>query len=314
MARKQYDLLVGLFALAAIVVLAYMTILFSGGVAKYRDSIKVVGVFSQAGGLIEKAPVYFSGVEIGLVEKIEVATTGKIHVTMRVARQAKLRQTDVPEIVQRGVLGDVVINFIRGEEPGALARDNTLFEGKDPVDIVKKAEELIAILTSEETVNSFRRIRNNIEDITTQLRKDIETLRDLFNTDFLDDIRATVSHTRTASADLPVLVQEATDFVRETRADSTQILRSFAENTQRLERILASLDEILAVTARGEGTIGSLVQDPRLYEAMVSTMEALRESVVAIKNNLPFGISKRIQAKEEAAAAAKAERDKIWRR
>ena len=34
MARKQYDLLVGLFALAAIVVLAYMTILFSGGMRK----------------------------------------------------------------------------------------------------------------------------------------------------------------------------------------------------------------------------------------------------------------------------------------
>lgn len=314
MARKQYDLLVGLFALAAIAVLAYMTMLFSGGAAKYRDSVKVVGVFSQAGGLIEKAPVYLSGVEIGIVQTIEVAATGKINVTMRVARQARLRETDVPEIVQRGVLGDVVINFIRGEEPGSLARDNTSFSGKDPVDIVKKAEELIALMTSEETVVSFRRIRSNIEGITTQLREDIETLRGLLTPEFLDDIRATVSHTRTASADLPELVQEATDLVRETRADSTHILRSFAENTRRLDRILASLDEILAVTARGEGTLGSLVHDPRLYEATVSTMEALRDSVVAIKYNLPFGIGRRIQAEEEAARAAEAERAKIWRR
>ncbi len=313
MARKQYDLLVGLFALGAILVLAYMALVFGGGVRKYRDSMTVIGQFNQAGGLIENAPVYLSGVEIGLVNKIEVAVTGKVHVHMRVARQAKLRKSDVPEIAQRGVLGDVIVNFIRGEQPGELARENTLFVGKDPVDIIRQAERAISILTSEETVGTVRSILQNVEEITGQLREDMENLRGLFTPEFLDDARAIVSNARKASEDLPELTREGTLILRETRTHLIQLAQNLSKNARHIDNMLASVDAILAATARGEGTLGNLVKNPELYDSTVSALDAMRDAVVAIKYHGPFW-GKRIRAEEEAKAAEAARRATIWRR
>ncbi len=313
MARKQYDLLVGLFALGAILVLAYMAIVFGGGVRKYRDSMTVIGQFNQAGGLIENAPVYLSGVEIGMVSKIEVAVTGKVHVHMRVARQAELRKSDVPEIAQRGVLGDVIVNFIRGEQPGELARENTLFVGKDPVDIIRQAERAISILTSEETVGTVRSILRNVEEITGQLREDMDNLRGLFTPEFLDDARAIVSNARKASEDLPELTREGTLILRETRTHLIQLAQNLSKNARHIDNMLASVDEILAATARGEGTLGNLVKNPELYDSTVSTLDAMRDAVVAIKYHGPFW-GKRIRAEEEAKAAEAARRATIWRR
>jgi len=339
MIRKQYTLLVGLFALGAIVVLGYMAWQFGGGTQYRQDAISVVGEFNQAGGLIKNAPVYLSGVEIGVVEDIKVAKpdevtpTGKVLVRMRVAQQAGLRENDVPEIAQSGVLGDVVINFIRGKEQGDVAKDEYHFEGKDPVDIIKQAEKAISMLTSEETVGVIRSILHNVEvltgeenqefisgsvrnihALTEELHQDLANMREIFTPEFRADIRTIVAQTRTASEELPDIAKEAAVLLRETRTDSTQILRSFARNAQRLDSILDSLDTILATTARGEGTVGSLVKDPRLYESSVALLDATRDAIVAIKYNAPFGIGRRIKAEEEAAAFEAAQGNQIWRK
>jgi phospholipid/cholesterol/gamma-HCH transport system substrate-binding protein len=313
MAHKQYDLLVGAFALGALVVLAYMILQFGGGVRKYRDTITVVGQFNQAGGLIVKAPVYLSGVEIGAVAKIEVTATGKVHVHMRVARQYGLRTSDVPEIAQSGVLGEVIVNFIRGEEQGDLAADGTFFEGKDPVDIIRQAQRIIAMLTDEKTVARVQNILGNVEAITAELRQDLENLRALLTPEFLDDARTIVSQARVASEDLPELTQEGTLILRETRTHLIELAKNLSKNAEHIDSILASVDEILAATARGQGTVGNLVKNSELYESSVSTLDALRDAIVGIKYNGPFW-GKRIRAEEEAAAAETARRDAIWRR
>jgi phospholipid/cholesterol/gamma-HCH transport system substrate-binding protein len=326
MIRKQYTVLVGLFALVAIVVLAYMILQLGGGPRRYGESITVVGEFNQAGGLIENAPVYFSGVEIGTVDKIEISGTGQVLVHVRVAKFAKVRETDVPEIVQRGVLGDVVVNFIRGEEQGPLAGHNHLFTGKDPVDIIRRADEIIGktgefiekagelmgLLTSEETVGSVQNILSNVEEITGQIREDLANLRQLFTPEFFEDARVIVANTRKASDDLPELIGQAALLFRETRLNTTQILKQISRNTARFDSILASIDEILAAVAEGEGTLGGLLKDRALYDSTVLTLDALRDAVVAIKYHGPFW-GKRVRAEEEAERAQAARRDKIWR-
>jgi phospholipid/cholesterol/gamma-HCH transport system substrate-binding protein len=313
MARKQYDLLVGAFALGALIVLGYMILQFGGGVRKYRDTITVVGEFNQAGRLIINAPVYLSGVEIGAVTKIEVTAAGKVHIHMRVARQAGLRTSDVPEIAQSGVLGEVTVNFIRGEQPAGLAADGAVFKGKDPVDIIKQAERAISLLTNEETVARVQSILGNVDDITSELHKDLENMRALFTPEFFDDARTIVAQARAASEDLPELTRQGTLILRETRTSLVDLARHLSKNAKHVDSILASVDEILATTARGQGTIGNLVKNPELYDSGVSTLDALRDAIVAIKYNGPFW-GRRIKAEEEAAAAEAAQRAAIWRR
>lgn len=334
MPRKQYHVLVGLFALGAILVLGYMILQFGqAGMRKYGDMITVRAQFNQAGRLIQNAPVYLSGVDIGFVQKVEITETGKVIVSMQVASEAGLRTGDVPEIAQTGVLGDVIVNFIGGTKRGELARDGTRFVGKDPVDLVKQAERVIEMLTNEETVATVRRILDNVEaltgeetralltgslenihELTAQLREDVETLRALFTPEFRADVQAIIANARAASEDLPEVMREGTLILRETRTHLIELAESLTRNARRFDSIIDSVDTILATTARGEGTIGRLVNDPQMYESTVKTIDELREAVVAIKYNLPLGIGRRIKAEEEEAAAEAARADQIWRR
>ncbi len=334
MPRRQYHLLVGLFAIGAILVLGYMILQFGrGGTRKYGDMITVTGQFNQAGGLITNAPVYLSGVDIGYVQKVEITAAGKVVVSMQVASDAGLRTGDVPEIAQTGVLGDVIVNFIGSTERGELARDGTQYVGKDPVDLIGRAEEVIAILTNEETVRTVRQILENVEaltgeetrtlltsslenihELTAQLRQDVETLRTLFTPEFRADIQAIIANARAASEDLPEVMRESTLILRETRTQLIELAENLTRNARRFDSIIESVDAILATTARGEGTIGHLVNDPEMYESTVRAINELREAVVAIKYNLPLGIGRRIKAEEEEAAAEAARADQIWRR
>jgi phospholipid/cholesterol/gamma-HCH transport system substrate-binding protein len=334
MPRRQYHLLVGLFAVGAVIVLGYMILQFGrGGMRKYGDMITVRAQFNQAGRLIENAPVYLSGVEIGYVQKVEVTATGKVVVSMQVASDAGLRMADVPEIAQTGVLGDVIVNFIRRAEPGPIARDGTLFVGKDPVDLVRQAEIFVDLLTSEETVSTVRRILDNVEaltgeetrtllndslenihELTKQLREDVETLRTVFTPEVRADIQAIIANARTASEDLPEIMREGRLILRETRVHLIELAENLTRNARRFDSIIESVETILATTARGEGTVGRLVNDPEMYESTVKALDELREAVVAIKYNLPLGIGRRIRAEEEEAAAEAARADQIWRR
>jgi ABC-type transporter Mla subunit MlaD len=247
------------------------------------------------------------------VAQVEVTTTGKVHVHMRVARQYGLRTSDVPEIAQSGVLGEVIVNFIRGEEQGQPAKEGTLFVGKDPVDIFKQAEKMIAVLTDKQTVTRVQNILGNLELITGELRQDLENLRSLFTPEFFDDARTIVAQARAASVDLPELTREGTLILRETRTHLIEAAKNLSKNAKRVDSILASVDEICAATARGQGTIGNLAKNPALYDSSVAALDALRDAIIGIKYHGPIW-GKRIRAEEEAAAAEAARRAEIWRR
>jgi phospholipid/cholesterol/gamma-HCH transport system substrate-binding protein len=340
MARRQYDLLVGLFALGALIVLAYMIVQFGGGVHKYRDTIEVVVEFNQVAGLIKDAPVYLSGVEIGRVTDIRVTEAGKVHVSVKVARQAGLRAGDQPEILQTGVLGDVVVNFLRGEKPGELASSGTRFVGRDPVNIMAEAEKAVAsirsileILSSEETTSTLKGIMENIQALTgeenrellrtslenlsaltTEMRHDMETLRTVFTPEFSEDVRSIVANAQAASENLPELMSEGTLILRETRQNLIEIADSLNRNAARFDSIMASLDDILATIARGEGTIGLAIKDPEMYESTVGALASIKQALNDIKYNLPLGVGRRIKEAEEAEQAELAREQEIWKR
>jgi len=339
MARKQYDLLVGLFALGALIVLGYMILQFGGGGWKSRDTIEVVVEFNQAAGLIKEAPVYLSGVEIGGVTDLEVTDAGKVHVSMKVARKAGLRTGDKPEILQTGVLGDVIVNFIRGEKPGEIAGAGQVFIGRDPVNIMAEAEKAVAaisqimeMLSSKQTTGTLRGIMENIAALTgeenrvllrtslenisalsSELRQDMENLRQVFSPEFSADVRSIVANARAASEDLPELTREGTLILRETRTHLIQLAENLSKNAEHFDNILAAIDEILATTARGDGTIGRLVKDPAVYDSTVAMLDAVRDAVIAIKYHGPIW-GGRVKAAEEEAAAEAARASMIWRK
>jgi len=74
MKKKEYisvhEFRVGIFVTFAIVALTAVIVMMSGKFGFFARTIKVEAEFHNVEELIEGAPVFFSGVEVGKVEKV----------------------------------------------------------------------------------------------------------------------------------------------------------------------------------------------------------------------------------------------------
>ncbi|MBW2600173.1 MAG: MCE family protein, partial [Deltaproteobacteria bacterium] len=106
---------VGLFVLAALLILGYM----SFRVGEYGFGLKrgylVNVVFDNATGLEKDASVQIAGVEVGRVEDISLKD-GKALVTLRILPSVKLEEDVEAKIKSYGILGDKYVDIVPGTD------------------------------------------------------------------------------------------------------------------------------------------------------------------------------------------------------
>src|SRR5215470_11845475 len=87
--RQQWK--VGLFVLIALVLLAGLLIEFSKGLTLFRQTYDILLRCDTAGSLKPRAQVLMSGVQIGTVADIRLASTGKfVMITLRIYSEYKV--------------------------------------------------------------------------------------------------------------------------------------------------------------------------------------------------------------------------------
>lgn len=120
MKKKEYisvhEFRVGIFVTFAIVALTAVIVMMSGKFGFFARTIKVEAEFDNVGGLIEGAPVFFSGVEVGKVEKVYLLPDGNVKVKMKILEReaVKIPRDTVATLRTMGVLGDVVVELQKG--------------------------------------------------------------------------------------------------------------------------------------------------------------------------------------------------------
>ena len=104
---------IGVFVLAAMILLAVLIILFSGLPTIFVQHRQYTIVFDDAPGVVPGTPVRRSGVRIGEVKSVELDDeTGKVRVTIVVEKRYTLRKNERPTLTT-GLLGsDISIDFI----------------------------------------------------------------------------------------------------------------------------------------------------------------------------------------------------------
>ncbi|HYC53868.1 MAG TPA: outer membrane lipid asymmetry maintenance protein MlaD [Candidatus Binatia bacterium] len=115
------DFLVGLFVLAGLGALAFLS--FSIGGLRYtgEGGLPVYATFDQIAGLKPKAPVDIAGVKVGQVTGISLDESYRARVDMDLDRNLKLPVDSSAAIVTSGLLGDRYIQLSPGAEDRHLA-------------------------------------------------------------------------------------------------------------------------------------------------------------------------------------------------
>ncbi len=119
------DLTVGLFVLAGLAAVGYLSIHLGGLSYKGPGGLELYATFDEIGGLTHRSPVTISGVKVGQVVGIDLDDDLRARVKLDLDASLEIPVDSSAEIRTAGVLGDQFLAL----EPGA--EDEVLQPGEE---------------------------------------------------------------------------------------------------------------------------------------------------------------------------------------
>ncbi|MEW6517277.1 MAG: MlaD family protein [candidate division FCPU426 bacterium] len=140
---------VGTLVAVALSVALLAMIFPTKGVNPFSAKIKLTAYYPAVAGLRASSPVWFSGVEVGSVLRVEFVPGSdppQLKVVMEVERkiQPYLKTDSKAEIKGMGLLGDMYVDLTPGSPGAAMVRNGGVIEGKPPKEFTDDLEALIA--------------------------------------------------------------------------------------------------------------------------------------------------------------------------
>ena len=114
------DFVVGLFVLAGLGAVAYLSINVGGLSYNGPGGLTLYASFDQTGGLKTRAPVVISGVKVGQITKIELGADYRARATLDLDPKLALPTDTTASIQTAGLLGDRYIALQLGGEEQML--------------------------------------------------------------------------------------------------------------------------------------------------------------------------------------------------
>jgi phospholipid/cholesterol/gamma-HCH transport system substrate-binding protein len=114
------DFVVGLFVLAGIGAIVYLSVSIGGFTWQNNENLKLSASFNEIGDLAVRAPVQIAGVRVGEITGITLEKNFRARVEMRLDSDLKLPVDTSAAIVTAGLLGDRYIELQPGGEDQML--------------------------------------------------------------------------------------------------------------------------------------------------------------------------------------------------
>ncbi len=256
------------------------------------------------------AAIIPSGGEIPAAAPTDVdrlIATGEDMVDNIVAISSSLRSILGRMEAGEGLLGDL----LRESETGSRARDSILgtiesvrrISGK-----LERGEGSLGTLINDRTLaDRIERLVVQFEAVSASLERGDGTLAALLHDPGLrQQVEESITGFSDAAREMSVFaadLREGTGLINKLLTDD-----EYADSvTQNLEALLENLEKISAKLERGDGTLGQMINDPALYQAMDDVVVGINESKFLrwlVRNRQKKGIKKRYKEELEAQQEA----------
>ena len=242
---------VGLFVLAALIILGYMSFRIGEHGFGLKKGYPVNVVFDNATGLAKDASVQIAGVEVGRVEKISLIN-GKALVTMRMLPSVKLEKDVKARIKSYGILGDKYVDIVPGTEGEAyIAAGGDITRTEQQADIDKLLSELGYIAA-------------DVLEVTSSLKKVVGSVEGEAN------LKAIIENTRSITENLNRVVTQNDEKLN-------LMITNLGEASAEMRKAFAALNSVVEKIDSGEGTIGQLVENKDVFDNLNQTLASIRD-------------------------------------
>lgn len=244
--------------------------------------------FDDMSGIKNKDPVLLGGVKVGQVIAVGFEDQ-KPYCLMRIYEEFPLPIDSKIRVVNLSFLGEVGLEIEIGTSSN-LAQEGGVLEGLSVMgvqDMIVKGDTMSDRLQTlldnannilnEDLDRSLKSTLGNVEELTTELRTTLQ------------QEKRQVNHTL---ANLDSLLLSAKDLSQSERLKISQTMSNLEKTSGQLGDMITelqvttkSLTSIIQKIERGEGTLGKLVNDDKLYLDMNRLMVNLDGLVVDLKEN-----------------------------
>lgn len=306
---------VGLFVLAALLLLAYMSLRVGRfSLLTWRGQMPVQVLFPSASGLPVNGRVEVAGVEVGRIAAITLRGEQAL-VSLQLQPGLALKGDAVARIRTKGMLGEKYIELSLGS-PAAppLPAGGVITQGETGVDfdqlLVKLpvlledlrpilgevravTQNLARVLGTEagekslqEMLTNFTQASKSLSQVARNLEQGQGTLGKLLKDDGLyREIQTVVREVQGAARNLTAFAEKLAqgEGTIAKLAQDRQLYDQAQEAVTRLNRIARKIDE-------AQGTLGKMINDPSLYQDARKALKNVNQAMDGIKEQTPISV------------------------
>ncbi len=144
---------VGLFVFFALVLIGLLLVNFSKGSALFSSNKRLIVRSSNVGGLKKGASVMMSGVQIGIVNELNLASDGRsVLIDCRLQSRYPVHSDARIEIEQSGFLGDQFVSIVPMKNEGGILADGAEKTSESPFNIQEAARAAVTLMSRLDSV------------------------------------------------------------------------------------------------------------------------------------------------------------------
>lgn len=309
--ETRIGIFVALTALAAVFILEMI-----GGVEKFTRGYHLHAMFNNVQELKVGDRVKMAGVEVGRVEKIQLAES-KVDVTMKIRKSAGVKTDSIAAIEFSGLMGQNMISLNFGSPTAPLAEDNTVLATVERPTLGTIMVKLDHVATGVENLTkSFTgdKIDNLLGPFTDFLKANREPLTATIAN--LQSISSQISHGQgtvgkliydqslyNAAITTVTNLQSATDDIKLALTDARKVVAQINAGQGTMGKLLhddklynettdsmTNLKEILQKINQGQGSVGKLVNDQEFYRNAKLTLQKLDKATEGLEDQGPLSV------------------------
>lgn len=318
--ENKRSVIVGIFVFLGIAILVAGVLTLGGQQKKFVKSIQLKAVFDDIGGLQTGNNIWFSGVKIGTVRKINFYGDSQVEIEMNVEEEVVdfIRKDSKATISSDGLIGNKIIVIYGGTTLAPAVQDGDRLESVMPLDTDKMMETLQ--VNNENLVE----ITNDLKVLTSKLAAGEGIVGAVMTDSILaENFRSILTNLNRASINSNRMLTDLNTFTTKLNqkgnlfndlATDTVIVGDLKETMKSLKATAANSQELTqkleVITEKfnsKDNTMGMLLNDPEFAANLKSTMENtdsatynLNQGMKALEYTWPFNKGFKRQAKTEA--------------
>lgn len=270
--KDSLETRLGVFVALALIA-GVLVLEMAGGTDRFRRGTQIHALFNSAQELKIGDRVKMAGVEIGRVQGIALAD-GRVKVTMKLNANHQANTECVASIKFTGLMGQNFVSLDFGKPGAPAATDGTVLKSVEQADFAALMSKLDNVASGVENLTkSFAgdKIDNLLGPFTDFLKQNTGPLSDT-----ITNIKTITAQIRSGQGTVGRLVMEGALYTTTLTAISN-LNQNLSLTSDEIRGTVADARKIVNDINAGQGSLGKLVKDEKLYNETTASMTNLKE-------------------------------------